>query len=332
MSPGSPFAGGRSPSKDSTDTTDTASTACTLSSEDEALEPKQTPKTSLVFVPPQQHTNREPKNGSRMTRWYELTQWLRPKAPYRFKLVDEIPQLPTVVLDLDATVIHTLVDPSDIAAAQQSDLRTIKLPSKMGLVVERPGLQQLFASLRGYNVVVYSAGGSCYVKTLVERLVEGNPFMQGKICKVLSQPDLVRYSLLSELPCDTSLKSSLLSEELPFLRYSLLSELPCFTEGVYYVKDLRKAREDGNTQKVLIVDDNENAYQIHPDMRDADFKKRYDFTMNALPVSEFIATDPKAVFDTAFVRVERVLAEIAGMDDAVAALAGSTYWKEEASI
>jgi hypothetical protein len=204
------------------------------------------------------------------------------------KLVGEIPHLPTVVLDLDGTLIHTLVDPTEIAAAQQNDLRTIQLPGKMGVVFERPGLEQLFASLHGYNVVLYSAGGSCYVHTVIEKLLEKNPFMQSKICKILCRPALVRYSMSSEVPSDTPL-----------------------TDGVYYVKDLCKARRDGNRQKVLIVDDNPHAFQVHPDMEDADFKTRYDFSMNALPVVDFIATDPKAVFDTDFARVGRVLEEIA---------------------
>jgi len=213
-------------------------------------------------------------------------------------LVDEVPHLPTVVLDLDGTLVHTLVDPVEIAAAQQSDLITIHLPGNMGLVVQRPGLDQLFSSLRGYNVVLYSAGGSHYVHTVVEKLVEENPILRGKICKILSRRDLVRYTELSEVPCQT----------------------PLNTDGVSYVKDLRKARTDGNCQKVLIVDDNPYAFQVEPHMKDADFKTRYDFTLNAVMVPDFIATDPKAGFDTAFAGVGQLLEEIAGMEDTLAAL------------
>lgn len=221
-----------------------------------------------------------------------------PKLCRTFKLVDEIPHFPTVVLDLDGTLIHTLVQPAQKAAAQRSDLRTIQLPGKRGLVVERPGLQQLFAALQGYNVVVYSAGGFSYVNIVVEKLLEAHPIMQGKICKVLCQSDLVKYSTLSEEPSDT----------------------PLTTDGVYYVKDLRKARDDGNLQKVLIIDDNPYAFQVYPFMKDADFERRYDFTLNALSVSEFKGTDPNAVLDTAFDAVTQLLKEISSEDDIVAAL------------
>jgi len=258
-----------------------------------------------------------------MTRWYEIPQMLSPaktidhgntlmqklrvlaqslslskKQRNEFKLVDEVPHLPTVALDLDGTLVHTLVDPTEIAAAERSDLTTIRLPGTMGLVVQRPGLEQLFSSLLEYNVVLYSAGGNYYVKTVVEKLVEGNPSLQGKFCKVLCRSDLVRYSQLSEVPCET----------------------PLDTDGVCYVKDLRKAREDGNSEKVLIVDDNPYAFQVRPHMEDTDFKRRYDFTLNSVPVPDFIATDPKAVFDTAFARVGWVLKGIAGMEDTLAAL------------
>lgn len=214
------------------------------------------------------------------------------------KFAREVPHLPTATLDLDGTLVHTLIDPIEIAALEQSDLKTIRLPGKMGLVVQRPGLEQLFASLLEYNVVLYSAGGDRYVNAVVEKLVEGNPSLRGKFCKVLSRSDLVRYSEVSENPCK-----------------------PCLdTEGISYVKDLRKAREDGNSQRVLIVDDNPYAFQVHPLMNDADFKRRYDFTLNAVPVPGFVATEPNAVLDTALARVGRILKSIAAMDDTLAAL------------
>jgi len=239
-----------------------------------------------------------PKASSKMRSFVEEVQ--SPKAVYKCSLVDEIPHFPTVVLDLDGTLIHTLVDPIEIAAAKESDMRTIRLPGKMGIVVERPGLEELFSSLLGYNVVVYSAGGSAYVNAVVAKLVANNPFMRGIICNVLCRSDLVKYSMLSntEVPSDT----------------------PLDTVGVLYVKDLRKARQDGNSRKVVIVDDNPYAFQVHPDMKDMAFKKRYNFSLNALPVSDFNAKQPEAVFDKAFARVGRVLGEIVGEEDTVGAL------------
>jgi hypothetical protein len=216
----------------------------------------------------------------------------------KLELVDENLQWPTAVLDLDGTLVHTLLDPAEIAVAEKSNLRIIRLPGKMGIAVQRPGLEQLFSSLRGYNVVIYSAGGSYYVNTVIEKLAEENPIMQGKICKILCRPALIRYSLSTVLPDDASLSE----------------------DGVFYVKDLRKARGDGNSEKVLIVDDSLHAYQVNPDMEDASFKRMYDFTANALEVPHFIATDPAAECDMAFDRVAQVFEEIAYMDDTLTAL------------
>jgi len=232
-----------------------------------------------------------------------LVKSLSPKNSKRskFMLVDELPHLPTVALDLDATLVHTLVDPVEIAVAQQSDLRTIRLPGNMGLVVERPGIEQLFSCLTGYNVMVFSAGGPFYVKTVIETLAEENLFLRGKLCKILSGSDLTLYSELSELtiaPCAKSLN----------------------TEGVCYVKDLRKARGDGDSRMVLIVDDNPYAFQVQPHMKDDDFKRRYDFTLNAVPVPLFIATDSEAVSDTVLALVGRLLQTIVGAEDTLAAL------------
>lgn len=229
-----------------------------------------------------------------------LAQLVRSKPDFQLKLVNEIAQFATVVLDLDGTLAHTLVDPAEIVAAQRSALRAHQLPGKMGLLVERPGLQELFASLLGYNVVIYSAGGSCYVNIAIKRLVEENPIMQGKICKILCQKDLVRYSLLSH-------------SEVP-------SNTPLSNEGIYYCKDLSKAREDGDSQKVLIVDDNPYAFQVVSYMRDADFKNLYNFTPNALPVTDFKATNPKAAFDTSLARIGQVFDELVSTADIVAAL------------
>jgi len=216
----------------------------------------------------------------------------------KFALVDEVPSLPTVAFDLDGTLVHTLVEPKEIAAAQQSGLTTIRLPGNMGLVVQRPGLEQLFLSVLGYNVVLYSAGGSGYVNVVVEHLVKSNPIFQDKFCKILCRPDLTRYSHVAEVPRETSLN----------------------TDGVNYVKDLRKARRDGNSQKVLIVDDNPYAFEVQPHMKDDDFKRRHDFTLNAVPVQDFRATNPDAVFDAAFVQVAKVLEDISGAEDILAAL------------
>jgi len=236
------------------------------------------------------------KDSTLSGKMWALAQSLSPSNKSR--LVDEIPHLPTVALDLDGTLVHTLVDPKEIAAAQQSGLTTIHLPGNMGLVVQRPGLEDLFSSLLGYNVVVYSAGGSAYVKIVIEHLVKSNPIFQRKFCKILCRPELTRYSPVAEVPRETSLN----------------------TEGVCYVKDLRKARGDGNWQKVLIVDDNPCAFEVQPHMKDDDFKRRHDFTLNAVPVPDFRATHPHAVFDKAFVQVAKLLEDISDAEDILAAL------------
>lgn len=234
------------------------------------------------------------------SKMWALTQFIKQKSIDKSLIAEENPELPTVALDLDGTLVHTVCDPNEAAAAEKSGLITFRLPGNMGLVVQRPGLEQLFASLLGYNVVVFSAGASAYVNTVLEFLIRENPILQGRFCKVLCRDELTKYSETSPLPNETSLNG----------------------EGVCYVKDLRKTRSDGNADKVLLVDDNELAYQVDPRMKDSDFKTKYNFTKNALPVPEFSATDPKASSDTAFSLIGRVLKEIAGVKDTVSALRG----------
>lgn len=213
--------------------------------------------------------------------------WKQGGARQKVQLVTENPTWATVVLDLDGTLLHTLVEPAQVAAAQRRGLTGCRLPGKMGISVLRPGLEQLFASLSGYNVVIFSAGGSTYVNTVMKMLVAEYPFMQGRICKILCREELTKYSESSESPKSTSLN----------------------TEGVKYVKDLRKCRRDGNTDKVIIIEDNPEAYQVDPQMQDEDFKSRYNFAINALLVPEFCATDPDAPEDRVFVEVSQVLLE-----------------------
>jgi len=238
-----------------------------------------------------------PRESTVVGKIWALTQFVKQKSFDRSLIVEENPDLPTVALDLDGTLVHTLCDPAEAAAAERSGLVTFRLPDR-SLVVQRPGLEQLFASLLGYNVVLFSAGASLYVNTVLDRLAKENPVLQGRFCKILCREDLIKYSQTSLLPSETSLNA----------------------DGVRYVKDLRMARGDGNLDKVLLVDDNECAYQVDPRMKDPAFRTKYNFTTNAVPIPEFCASDPKALYDTAFALVGQVLQEIAGVKDTVAAL------------
>jgi hypothetical protein len=213
-------------------------------------------------------------------------------------LVKENPHLPTVALDLDGTLVHTLVDPEEITVSERLGLKSCRLPGNMGVSILRPGLEQLFSALLGYNVVIFSAGGRVYVNTAMNHLMMQLPFMQNRICKVLTRDDLTRYSLQSQLPSSTALSK----------------------DGVNYVKDLRKVRQDGKTDKVITIDDNLEAYRVIPVMEDDSFRERYNFAKNTLLVPEFIGTSPEALHDTVFAKVSRVLQEILTKEDKCEAL------------
>jgi len=108
------------------------------------------------------------------------------------------------------------------------------------------------------------------------------------------------------------------------LQRSLQSQLPSSTalskDGVNYVKDLRKVRQDGKTDKVITIDDNLEAYRVIPVMEDDSFKERYNFAKNTLLVPEFIGSSPEALHDTVLAKVSRVLQEILTKEDKCEAL------------
>lgn len=211
-------------------------------------------------------------------------------------LVKENPSLPTVALDLDGTLVHTLVDPAQIAAAERRGFTGCRLPGTMGLCVQRPGLEELFSALSGYNVVIFSAGGSEYVHNAVSHLMAEHPSLQNRVCKILCRGDLTKYSESSELPSQMLIR-----------------------DGVHYVKDLRKARQDGNAEKVIIIDDNPDAYQVPSWMKDEDFRNRYNFAMNAVLVPEFSTAQPEA-FAPILRQVSQVLRDIRPAEDRLAAM------------
>lgn len=212
------------------------------------------------------------------------------------ELVDEIPELPTVVFDLDETLIYSLRDPQEALEVKSLGFKVLELWDGTE-VAQRPGLEQLFRSLAGYNLVLYSAGGSSYVSDIMSELAEQNPSLRGRFCKVLSKRDLVTYweSSGPGVLCKPSLKD----------------------DDVGFVKDLRRTRDDGDLRRIVLIDDNDQAFQVESSMPDDAFREEHDFTKNAVLVPGFDAVD---TIDWVLSDVSSILQDIACEDDLPAAL------------